>query len=108
MHCMAELQLGAVEDISFNSKDGTEIHGIMVKPPSYDASKKYPLVLWIHGGPNGQDDHALAVQSVSLASGAADICRPGLRGAGHQLSRQQRAWRGIYPQHLGATGETKK
>ena len=64
---MAELQLGAVEDISFKSKDGTEIHGIMVKPPTYDGSKKYPLVLWIHGGPNGQDDHALAVQSVSLA-----------------------------------------
>ena len=31
---MAELQLGAVEDISFKSKDGTEIHGIMVKPPA--------------------------------------------------------------------------
>jgi dipeptidyl aminopeptidase/acylaminoacyl peptidase len=56
---MAELQLGAVEDISFKSKDGTEIHGIMVKPPGYDGTKKYPLVLWIHGGPNGQDDHAL-------------------------------------------------
>ena len=56
---MAELQLGAVEDISFKSNDGTEIHGIMVKPPSYDGAKKYPLVLWIHGGPNGQDDHAL-------------------------------------------------
>jgi dipeptidyl aminopeptidase/acylaminoacyl peptidase len=56
---MAELQLGAVEDISFQSKDNTEIHAIMVKPPAYDGSKKYPLVLWIHGGPNGQDDHAL-------------------------------------------------
>ena len=56
---IAEVQLGAVEDISFKSKDGTEIHGIMVKPPAYDVAKKYPLLLWIHGGPNGQDDHAL-------------------------------------------------
>ena len=56
---LSELQLGAVEDVSFKSKDGTEIHGILTKPPVYDASKKYPLVLWIHGGPNGQDDHAL-------------------------------------------------
>jgi len=54
-----EWQLGAVEDISFKSKDGTEIHGLMVKPSAFDASKKYPLVLWIHGGPNGQDAHAL-------------------------------------------------
>ena len=54
-----ELQLGAVEDISFHSKDGTEVHGMMVKPPSFEAGKKYPTLLWIHGGPNGQDDHAL-------------------------------------------------
>lgn len=53
------LQLGAVEDISFKSKDGAEIHGMMVKPPSFEAGKKYPTLLWIHGGPNGQDDHAL-------------------------------------------------
>jgi dipeptidyl aminopeptidase/acylaminoacyl peptidase len=56
---MSELQLGAVEDISFKSKDGTEVHGLMVKPPNYDPSKKYPTLLWIHGGPNGQDDHSL-------------------------------------------------
>ncbi len=57
---LSEWQLGAVEDFSFKSKDGTEVHGMMIKPPSYDASKKYPTILWIHGGPNGQDDHALA------------------------------------------------
>jgi len=56
---LSELQLGAAEDMSFKSKDGTEIHGIMIKPPSYQAGKKYPTVLWIHGGPNGQDEHAL-------------------------------------------------
>jgi len=56
---LAELQLGAVEDISFRSKDGTEIHGLMVKPPSYEAGKRYPALVWIHGGPTMQDDHAL-------------------------------------------------
>ena len=56
---LAELQLGAVEDISFRSKDGTEIHGLMVKPPSYEVGKKFPTLVWIHGGPNMQDDHAL-------------------------------------------------
>jgi dipeptidyl aminopeptidase/acylaminoacyl peptidase len=56
---VSEWQLGSVEDITFKSKDGTEIHGLMTKPPAYDAAKKYPLVLWIHGGPNGQDDHGL-------------------------------------------------
>jgi dipeptidyl aminopeptidase/acylaminoacyl peptidase len=63
---LSELQLGAVQDISFKSKDGTEIHGMMVQPPSFDASKKYPTLLWIHGGPNGQDDHGLQFNTYPL------------------------------------------
>jgi dipeptidyl aminopeptidase/acylaminoacyl peptidase len=58
---LAELQLGTVEDIRFKSKDGTEIHGLIVKPPSFVAGRKYPMLLWIHGGPNGQDEHSLAL-----------------------------------------------
>jgi dipeptidyl aminopeptidase/acylaminoacyl peptidase len=56
---LSEVQLGAVEDTSFTSKDGTEVHGMMVKPPSYQAGRRYPTILWIHGGPTMQDDHAL-------------------------------------------------
>jgi dipeptidyl aminopeptidase/acylaminoacyl peptidase len=58
---LAELQLGAVEDIRFKSKDGAEIHGLMVKPPAFVPGRKYPTVLWIHGGPNGQDEHSLVL-----------------------------------------------
>jgi dipeptidyl aminopeptidase/acylaminoacyl peptidase len=58
---LSELVLGAVEDIRFNSKDGTEIHGLIVKPPSFAPGRKYPTILWIHGGPNGQDEHSLAL-----------------------------------------------
>jgi dipeptidyl aminopeptidase/acylaminoacyl peptidase len=56
---LAEVALGAVEDLAFKSRDGTEIHGLMVKPANYVAGRNYPTVLWIHGGPNGQDEHAL-------------------------------------------------
>jgi dipeptidyl aminopeptidase/acylaminoacyl peptidase len=63
---LSELQLGAVEDISFKSKDGTDVHGMMIKPPSFDSSKKYPTLLWIHGGPNGQDDHSLPFNTYPL------------------------------------------
>ncbi|MCU1294571.1 MAG: peptidase prolyl oligopeptidase active site domain protein [Bryobacterales bacterium] len=54
---VTELMLGNVEDISFKSKDGTEVHGLLTLPPAFDRSKKYPTLLRIHGGPNGQDDH---------------------------------------------------
>ena len=58
----AELTLGTVEDIAFRSKDGTEIHGQVVKPPDYVPGRAYPTIVWIHGGPNGQDDHSLALE----------------------------------------------
>jgi dipeptidyl aminopeptidase/acylaminoacyl peptidase len=56
---LAELTLGSVETLKFKSKDGTEVHGLMVKPPGFVAGRKYPTLLWIHGGPNGHDEHSL-------------------------------------------------
>src|SRR6202035_529440 len=57
-----ELQLGSVEDIAFRSRDGTAVHGQLVKPPDYVSGRRYPTIVWIHGGPNGQDDHSLELQ----------------------------------------------
>jgi dipeptidyl aminopeptidase/acylaminoacyl peptidase len=53
----AQLQLGTTEDISFRNKDGLTVGALLVKPAGFVAGKKYPLVLRIHGGPNGQDEH---------------------------------------------------
>jgi dipeptidyl aminopeptidase/acylaminoacyl peptidase len=58
---LSELQLGSIEDIRFKSKDGTEVDGLMVKPPLFVAGRKYPTLLWIHGGPNEQVEHALVL-----------------------------------------------
>jgi dipeptidyl aminopeptidase/acylaminoacyl peptidase len=63
---VAQLLLGPVEDISFPSRDGTIIHGLMVKPADYHAGRLYPTILWIHGGPNGQDSHGLPVDTYPL------------------------------------------
>ena len=44
--------LGSVEEISWKSSfDDLQIQGWLVTPPDFDASKKYPLILEIHGGP---------------------------------------------------------
>ena len=56
---LADVKLGSVEDIHFKSRDGTQIQGQLIKPPSYVAGRRYPTILWIHGGPNGQDQHEL-------------------------------------------------
>ncbi|MEW5981718.1 MAG: S9 family peptidase [Acidobacteriota bacterium] len=43
--------LGQVEELWYESTDGLKIQGWMVKPVNFQAGKKYPMVLWIHGGP---------------------------------------------------------
>lgn len=47
-------QLAPVEEISFASKDGTRVNGLMVKPPDYVPGRRYPTILRIHGGPVAQ------------------------------------------------------
>ena len=47
------ITLGAVEEIACTSGDGTKVQGWLVKPPSFDSSRKYPLIMEIHGGPHG-------------------------------------------------------
>jgi dipeptidyl aminopeptidase/acylaminoacyl peptidase len=63
---MADLAFGAVEDIAFPSRDGTIIHGLMVKPADYRPGQAYPTILWIHGGPNGQDSHGMTADTYPL------------------------------------------
>jgi dipeptidyl aminopeptidase/acylaminoacyl peptidase len=50
---LARRSLGQVEEVWYSSVDGYRIQGWIVKPPDFDASKKYPLMLSIHGGPHG-------------------------------------------------------
>src|SRR5258706_8269843 len=47
--------LGTREVISWKSQDGTTIEGVLIKPANFDASRKYPLLCIIHGGPTGAD-----------------------------------------------------
>lgn len=50
---LAGKRLGAVEEIWFRSlADGRKIQGWIIRPPEFDARKKYPLLLEIHGGPH--------------------------------------------------------
>jgi dipeptidyl aminopeptidase/acylaminoacyl peptidase len=49
---LAGRELGAVEDLTYDSFDGKPIQGWIVKPPDFDPAKKYPLLLDIHGGPH--------------------------------------------------------
>jgi len=49
------LVLGTREVISWKSRDGTTIEGVLIKPADFDPKKKYALLCVIHGGPTGVD-----------------------------------------------------
>jgi dipeptidyl aminopeptidase/acylaminoacyl peptidase len=42
-----------LEVVSWKSQDGTTIEGVLHKPLDFDPSRKYPLLVVIHGGPTG-------------------------------------------------------
>jgi dipeptidyl aminopeptidase/acylaminoacyl peptidase len=55
---VAELNLVPTEDIEARDKEGIEVHGLLTKPANFKAGSPVPMILFIHGGPNGQDEHA--------------------------------------------------
>jgi dipeptidyl aminopeptidase/acylaminoacyl peptidase len=64
---LSRVKLGAVEAISFKSRDGTAINGLVVKPPDFVSGKRYPTLLRIHGGPVSQYQHEFDFQLQTLA-----------------------------------------
>lgn len=48
-----QFALGQVDAFRWKSNDGTEIEGVLVYPVGYETGKKYPLVTYVHGGPEG-------------------------------------------------------
>jgi dipeptidyl aminopeptidase/acylaminoacyl peptidase len=50
---LSQLDLSSLESFWFTADDGTKEQGFIVKPPAFDASKKYPVKFLIHGGPEG-------------------------------------------------------
>jgi dipeptidyl aminopeptidase/acylaminoacyl peptidase len=56
--------LGTREVITWKSKDGAEIEGVLIKPANFDASRRYPLLCIIHGGPTGIDRPILLASDI--------------------------------------------
>jgi dipeptidyl aminopeptidase/acylaminoacyl peptidase len=50
---LAQLDLPKMESFWFPANDGVKVQGFLIRPPGFDASKKYPLKFLIHGGPQG-------------------------------------------------------
>jgi dipeptidyl aminopeptidase/acylaminoacyl peptidase len=50
---LAGLDMNPAEEFWYDGAAGDKVHGFLLKPPAFDPSKKYPLLMLIHGGPQG-------------------------------------------------------
>jgi dipeptidyl aminopeptidase/acylaminoacyl peptidase len=77
--------LATREMIEWKSADGNAIQGVLIKPADYDSSRKYPLLVVIHGGPTGMDtpiDSADRYYPIErFAAKGALVLKPNYRGS---------------------------
>ncbi len=75
------IELGALEGLEVESRDGTMVHGILVKPPDYQPGRRYPTIAYIHGGPVGQDGFEFDFTWQLLAAKGYVVVAPNYRGS---------------------------
>jgi dipeptidyl aminopeptidase/acylaminoacyl peptidase len=97
---LAQLDLPQAEPFWFEGAEKTQVEGLLLRPPHFDPAKKYPLLLVIHGGPQGEWDDDWGYRwnpEVMAAPGyvALMINPRGSFGYGHKFTEEiSRDWGG--------------
>jgi dipeptidyl aminopeptidase/acylaminoacyl peptidase len=97
---LSQLDLPRADPLWFEGAEKTQVEGLLLRPPQFDASKKYPLLLLIHGGPQSEWDDGWGYRwnpEVMAASGyvVLMINPRGSSGYGHKFTEQiSRDWGG--------------
>ena len=88
---LAQVRLGSTEDFSAKGKDGTVVNGLLTKPAEYQPGTRYPALLRIHGGPNGQDQHAFSLERELFAANGYAVIAANYRGSAGRGAAYQKA-----------------
>ena len=73
--------LGKQETVSWKSTDGTTIEGLLIKPVNYRRNRKYPLIVWLHGGPASAVINNFSPFVQVFAGNDYAVFRPNYRGS---------------------------
>jgi dipeptidyl aminopeptidase/acylaminoacyl peptidase len=87
----AELELGATEGLESRSRDGTEVHSVLVRPANAQRGARLPLILYIHGGPNSQDAYQFNFDRELFAANGYAVLAVNYRGSNGRGSAYQKA-----------------
>jgi len=78
---LAPLQLANVKGFQSKSKDGTTVSGLLYTPANVTEVQKLPLILFIHGGPVGQDEFEFDLSRQIYASAGYAVAAVNYRGS---------------------------
>jgi dipeptidyl aminopeptidase/acylaminoacyl peptidase len=85
-HVNAELLnsifLSDAQELRFDTLDGTEIQTFVYKPRDFNPRKKYPAILWLHGGQESQYDYGFNFRVQLFAANGYVVVMPNVRGSG--------------------------
>jgi dipeptidyl aminopeptidase/acylaminoacyl peptidase len=88
---VAELALGRSERLMWSSSDGRTSDGVVTYPPDFDARRRHPLVLVIHGGPTAASTEGFSSLVQLLAARGWIVFQPNYRGSDNLGNAHQRA-----------------
>jgi dipeptidyl aminopeptidase/acylaminoacyl peptidase len=78
---LGRVKLGDVEEIWYDSTGGTKVQGWIVKPPDFDRSRRYPMIMEIHGGPHSMYNVGFNFMFQSFAAGGYVVLYTNPRGS---------------------------
>ncbi len=74
--------LADAEELRFDTLDGTEIQTFVYKPESFNPNRRYPTILWLHGGQEAQYDYGFNFRVQLFAANGYVVVMPNVRGSG--------------------------
>ena len=77
---LSDLTLGRSETVSWKGPGGRTLVGVVTYPPAFKADRKYPLVLYVHGGPNSASREKFGVPEQVIAAQGYVVFEPNYRG----------------------------
>ena len=78
---IAAMDLGRVETVQWDGPDGFRMDGVLTYPPGFESGRRYPLVLYIHGGPRASSKESFSTRSQLLATQGWLVFEPNYRGS---------------------------
>jgi dipeptidyl aminopeptidase/acylaminoacyl peptidase len=88
---LSQLDLGDSQRITFATSTGIQGDGVLFTPPGFTTGKRYPLVVYIHGGPTGSSMRSFDFYAQVMAARGWLVLRPNYRGSDNLGLAYQRA-----------------